>query len=269
MRIAFRLRAVLFGPLGELYVFNDKRATWRAAAGQGFMIGVLGGMGPLATADFFNKVIAATSVTSEEDHVPLLIQSDPRIPPRPPAILADGTSPLPALLAGRDRLIAAGATALVMPCNTAHYWHADLVRDCPVPFLSIVDAVFDELSVEVPKGVKIGLISTQATMAAQIFDQRLLAQGYSVLLPSDADMQTRVTPAIHFVKANHPKQAAPLLEEAIRGLIARGASRIILACTETPVALEAVKSPLMAQCIDPTAALARLCVAWWAGHKKT
>jgi aspartate racemase len=236
------------------------------------MIGVLGGMGPVATADFFNKVIAATSATSsisgDEDHVPLLIQSDPRIPPRPPAILAGGTSPLPALLAGRDRLIAAGATALAMPCNTAHYWYADLARDCPVPFLSIVDAVFDELAAQVPKGVSIGLISTQATMAAQIFDKRLLAQGYTVLVPSEADMQARVTPAIHLVKANRPEQAAPLLEEAIRSLIARGASRVILACTETPVALEAVKSPLMAQCIDPTAALARLCVAWWTAHHK-
>jgi aspartate racemase len=233
------------------------------------MIGVLGGMGPVATADFFNKVIAATSATGDEDHVPLLIQSDPRIPSRPAAILSGGTSPLPTLLAGRDRLIAAGATALAMPCNTAHYWYADLVRGCPVPFLSIVDAVFDELAAEVPRGTKIGLISTQATMAAQIFDKRLLAQGYSVLLPSEADMQARVTPAIKLVKANHAEQAGPLLEEAIRSLIAHGASRVILACTETPVALEAVKSPLMAQCIDPTAALARLCVAWWTAHNKS
>ena len=233
------------------------------------MIGVLGGMGPVATADFFSKVISATAASGDEDHVPLLIQSDPRIPSRPQAILAGGSSPLPALLAGRDRLIAAGATALAMPCNTAHYWYADLARDCPVPFLSIVDAVFDELAVEVPKGVKIGLISTQATMAAHIFDKRLLAQGYSVLLPPEADMQARVTPAISLVKANRADQAGPLLEVAIRSLIARGAVRIILACTETPVALEAIKSPLMAQCIDPTAALARLCVAWWTGHNKS
>lgn len=233
------------------------------------MIGVLGGMGPVATADFFSKLICATAASGDEDHIPLLIQSDPRIPPRPAAILAGGISPLPALLAGRDRLIAAGATALAMPCNTAHYWYADLARGCPVPFLSIVDAVFDELAVEVPKGVKIGLISTQATMAAHIFDKRLLAQGYTVLLPPEADMQARVTPAISLVKANRAQQAGPLLEEAVRSLIGRGASRIILACTETPVALEAIRSPLMAQCIDPTAALARLCVAWWSRHNKS
>ena len=119
------------------------------------------------------------------------------------------------------------------------------------------------------KGVKIGLISTQATMAAHIFDKRLLAQGYGVLLPSEADMQARVTPAILLVKANRPGQAGPLIEEAVRSLIARGASRVILACTETPVALGAIKSPVMTECIDPTAALARLCVAWWKAHSKS
>ena len=76
------------------------------------MIGVLGGMGPLATVDFFSKLIAATPASCDADHVPLLIQSDPRIPPRPPAILSGATSPLPALLAGRDRLIAGGAPAI-------------------------------------------------------------------------------------------------------------------------------------------------------------
>ena len=75
------------------------------------MIGVLGGMGPLATVDFFSKLIAATPATCDADHVPLLIQSDPRIPARPPAILSGAPSPLPALRAGRDRLVAGRGTA--------------------------------------------------------------------------------------------------------------------------------------------------------------
>src|SRR5439155_463262 len=70
------------------------------------MIGILGGMGPLATADFFAKLIQETPAQCDEDHVPVLIQSDPRIPRRPPAILDGGESPLPALLASRDRRLA-------------------------------------------------------------------------------------------------------------------------------------------------------------------
>ena len=133
------------------------------------MVGVLGGMGPLATADFFNKVIAATHATSDAGHVPLLISSDPRIPSRPAAILHGGLSPLPALLAARDRLIAAGAVALVMPCNTAHHWHAQLQAGCDVPFLSIVDAACQEVVQQVARGAPVGIIATRATLAARTF----------------------------------------------------------------------------------------------------
>ncbi|WP_373083895.1 aspartate/glutamate racemase family protein [Sneathiella sp.] len=137
------------------------------------MIGIHGGMGPLATADFFNKVIAATSAAVDADHVPLLIQSDPRVPSRPAAILRGEESPLPALLAGRDRLIAAGAIALAMPCNIAHFWFFELLEDCPVPFLSIVDATCDEAADLAAPGARIGLIATGTTLAKHLFDQRL------------------------------------------------------------------------------------------------
>ena len=131
------------------------------------MIGILGGMGPLATLDFFNKVLAATPAQGDADHVPLLIQSDPRIPSRPSAILGDGPSPLPALMAGRDRLVAAGATALAMPCNTAHFWFSDLSAGCPVPFIGIVDVCMTELAPCSPQA---------ALLASSPPAQRLLAE---------------------------------------------------------------------------------------------
>ena len=134
------------------------------------MIGILGGMGPAATADFYLKVIEEARASRDEDHVPLLIQSDPRIPHRPSAILSGGESPLPALLASRDRLIAAGAVALAMPCNTAHYWFAQLAADCPVPFLSIVDASIDGVAALTPSGSRMGLIATRGTVAGGVFD---------------------------------------------------------------------------------------------------
>jgi len=227
------------------------------------MIGVLGGMGPLATADFFSKVIAATRAAGDEDHVPLLIQSDPRIPSRPAAILRGGESPLPALLVGRDRLVAAGATALAMPCNTAHFWLAELLEGCPVPFLSIVDATCDEAASLAAAGGRIGLIATGATLATQLFDQRLEAMGFVPLLPEDDEMTALVLPAIALVKAGRALEGGQLVEQAVQALLARGATAVVLACTETPLALDAVQSPLRANCVDSTAALARACVAWW------
>ena len=231
------------------------------------MIGVLGGMGPLATVDFFNKVLLATPAKGDADHVPLLIQSDPRIPARPGAILNSGRSPLPELLAGRNRLIAAGATALAMPCNTAHFWFADLVKGCSVPFISIVDASINELRNLVDPGTPIGLIGTRATLAAQIFDTPIKRAGYTPINPDEDTMDALVVPGIELVKAGKAQQGGQLIEQAVKALLAQGAGAVVLACTETPLALDAVQSPLRAQCIDTTAALARACVAWWQAYQ--
>ncbi len=220
-------------------------------------------MGPLATADFFSKVIAATPAAQDENHVPLLIQSDPRVPSRPAAILQGGESPLPALLAGRDRLIAAGAIALAMPCNTAHFWFAELLDGCPVPFLSIVDATCDEVATLAAPGACIGLIATGATLAAQIFDKHLLARGFVPKLPEDAEMTALVLPAIALVKAGRAREGGELVEQAVQALLARGANTVVLACTETPLALDAVESKMRSVCVDSTGALARSCVRWW------
>jgi aspartate racemase len=228
------------------------------------MIGVLGGMGPLATADFFSKVIAAAPAKRDEDHVPLLIQSDPRIPGRPAAILRGGESPLPALLAGRDRLITAGAIALAMPCNTAHVWLPELQQGCPVPFLSIVDASCDEAAARVKPGAAIGLIGTEATLTSRLFDSELTRRGFKPVLPSDDELRDLILPAIEQVKAGRAAEGGEQVERAVQALFGRGAEVVVLACTETPLALDAIASPLRERCVDTNAALARACVGWWA-----
>jgi len=199
--------------------------------------------------------------------VPLLIQSDPRIAPRPAAIVGEGRSPLPELLVGRDRLIFAGAKALAMPCNTAHFWYADLLKGCSVPFLSIVDASVNELALLAEAGSTIGIIATRATLDAQIFDPALVRSGYTVLLPDEIVMNTLVLPGIEFVKAGDPLRAGPLIEEAVQSLLNQGAHAVILACTETPLALDALNSQLRVHCVDSTAALAKCCVVWWQSNQ--
>jgi aspartate racemase len=227
------------------------------------MLGVIGGMGPLATADFFAKLLAATPATGDAGHVPVLILSDPRIPPRSPAILGDGESPLPALRATRDKLVSAGATFLAMPCNTAHFWHAELAADCPVPFLSIIDATCDEIAARAAPGDAVGIIATRATLATHLYDSRLAARGYLPRMPDDLALHNIILPAIDLVKAGKTTEGGRLLLPAIEQFIARGARAVVLACTETPMALDAVDSPLRCYCIDSTAALARACVASW------
>lgn len=227
------------------------------------MLGVIGGMGPAATADFFAKLIEETPASCDEDHIAALIISDPRLPGRPAAILEDGQSPLPALLAIRDKLLAAGATMLAMPCNTAHFWYDDLARDCPVPFVSIVEASCDAVAPLALPGSRIGLIGTRATLAAGIFDRRLKASGYAVLLPGEEELAEAILPSIRRVKEGRAVQAGEMLAPAVQLLLDRGAGAVILACTETPLALDAIGSPLRSRCVDSNRALAKACVARW------
>jgi aspartate racemase len=233
------------------------------------MIGVIGGMGPLATVDFMHKVILATQAEHDEQHVPLLVSNDPRIPRRPAAILGDGESPLPRLIEIRDRLLRAGATALVMPCNTAHHWHAALRADCPVPFPSIIDAACDDAAARLTGVGRVGLVATRATLAAGLFTPALAARGLAPIFPSDAVTDELMLPAIAHVKAGRLAEAGPLMAQTVRSLQAGGADVIILACTEAPIALAAAAGDLGAVCVDSTLSLARVAVSLWRDRSTT
>lgn len=224
------------------------------------MLGVIGGMGPLATADFFRKLVDATPATDDQDHLPVLIHSVPQIPSRPAAILRAGPSPLPALLEARDRLLGAGATMLAMPCNTAHHWYDDLVAGCTVPFIHIVDAVADQLPADARE---LAIVATRATLLTRVFERRLAAHGVALTSPDEATYDRAVQPAIDAVKRGAAEEGGRLLEPVIAAELERGAAAVVLACTELPIALDAVASPLRARCIDSTDALARACVRHW------
>jgi aspartate racemase len=224
------------------------------------MLGVIGGMGPLATADFFRKLIDATPATTDEEHIPVLIHSVPQVPLRPAAILRDGPSPLPALREARDRLLAAGATLLAMPCNTAHHWYDGLVQGCPVPFIHIVDAVAERLPIEARD---VGIVATRATLQSRVFERRLADRGIVFAAPDEGSYERAVQPAIDAVKGGAARDGGRLLEPVIAAQLDRGAAAVVLACTELPIALDAIESPLRARCIDSTDALARTCVRVW------
>ena len=150
-----------------------------------------------------------------------------------------------------------------MPCNTAHFWFAPLARDCPVPFVSIVEASCASLGTIASAAGPVGLIGTRATLAARIFEPQLDALGYPVLLPTEAELAASIMPSIRLVKDGQIRRAGDVLTPAVRALFDRGAAAVILACTETPLALDAIESPLRARCVDSNRALARACVARW------
>jgi len=227
-------------------------------------LGVIGGMGPLATVDFLAKLIELTPAKTDPEHVPVIVSSEPQIPSRPKAYFdPDGApSPLPAILARRDMLLAVGARCLVMPCNTAHFWYDDLTASCPVPFIHIVAATADELARRGIAGAKLGLIATEATLDGRLFEVPLADRGFECILPEERVMADSVRPGIDCVKQHRIAEAAPHFRAAVEHLLERGAAAVILGCTEVPAGLP-MKDPWVAEhTVDPTEALARAALAW-------
>jgi aspartate racemase len=230
------------------------------------VLGVLGGMGPLASAHFMLRLTLLTPAERDQDHVPAVLWSDPRVPDRTSARLAGGADPLPFLLRGIAGLRQAGCGAIAIPCNTAHGWYDAMQAAAGCPMLHIVDAAADELRRIGCIGGRIGVLGTAGTLAMRLYQDRLGELGWECVTPDRAEMDRLVTPGIALVKANRVADARAPLAEAARGLTAKGARAIILGCTEIPLALHtAAANPPPVPLLDTIDALARAAIAWARG----
>src|SRR4051812_30907499 len=130
------------------------------------MLGVLGGMGPMATVDFMGEVVQNTPATCDQEHIPMVVCSAANIPDRTASIFGEGADPFPAMRDTLRRLEAAGATCVAIPCNTAHHWDAALQAGTSVRILHIVDAVADALDDQSMQGGSVGVLATSGTVKA-------------------------------------------------------------------------------------------------------
>lgn len=221
------------------------------------VVGVLGGMGPLATIDFMRKVLDATPAGRDQDHVPMIVSCLPQIPDRTAAFRGEGASPLEAIVDCGRRLESAGADLIVMPCNTAHLWFDAVQARLQRPMLHLVDAALREAHTLAGLQARLGLLATDATIASGLYINRHLPQAPAPawLLPTASEMLEQVMPGIDAVKAGRLETGLALLSEAARALGRRGADVIVLGCTEIPVVLDAAACGLPV--VDATAALAR------------
>jgi aspartate racemase len=225
------------------------------------ILGVLGGMGPLASAQFMVRLTLLTPATRDQDHIPTVLWSDPRVPDRTVGRLSGGADPLPWLLRGIEGLQQAGCAAIAIPCNTAHGWY-DTMRDAArVPILHIVDAAAAELERLGIRRGRIGVMGTQATLAMRLYQDRLGALGWDCIEPSDGEMSHLVSPAIALVKANRVVDAYAPLAEVVSSLSSRGAASVVLGCTEIPLGIQAGPEP-DTPVVDTIDALARAAIAW-------
>lgn len=221
-------------------------------------VGVLGGMGPAATARFLDLLVSATPASSDQDHLPVVVWSDPRVPDRTAAIRGEGPVPTPCLEEGGRALVEAGADVVAIPCNTAHAFTAGLASRIGVPVLDMVEVTVAAVVARQPRPQAVGLLATDGTLLAGLYHEAFARRGVPVLVPEPRD-QARVMRAIRAVKAGDlgvtRRQEAT---DLVAGLVAEGADAVVLGCTELPLLLDHPPT----EAVDSLQCLADAVVRW-------
>jgi aspartate racemase len=223
-------------------------------------VGVLGGMGPAATLDFMAKVLAADTAPREQDRIRILVDCNPGVLDRNAAARGEGPSPGPALAQMARGLVGAGADFLVIACNTAHAWVADIAAATNVPVLSMIEATCDAIAADHPKADQIGLLAGQGCLDAGLYQDAFAARGWRPVIPP-ADLQAQFMTALYAVKAGSLGEAQKAAFVACaEATLAAGARIVVAGCTEVPLLLAA--ADLEVPLIDPNQILAERTVAF-------
>ncbi|GAN00462.1 aspartate racemase [alpha proteobacterium U9-1i] len=198
-------------------------------------IGILGGMGPAATVDLFDKLVRATDAATDQDHLRILIDNNPRIPNRNDAIAGRGPSPVPALIAGARGLEREGADCILISCNTAHFFAPEIGAALSIPILNMIEATVDATKA---RGVKrAGVMAGTGCIDAQLYQNALERAGIEPVT-HDPEEQKRMMALIYRIKGGDMASASRAEARALAAvLIARGAEAIIAGCTEAPLVL--------------------------------
>lgn len=215
-------------------------------------VGILGGMGPLATANLFEKIILHTDAQIDQEHLHIVIDNNTSVPDRTKAILHGGENPLPYLKESIGRLVTAGAELILIPCNTSHYFYDDLCAISPIPILNMISLTREEMTA---KGIKrAALLATDATVQTGVYQNVFDGSGIELLTP-DANGQKEVMRIIYDgVKAGASDFDTAALRCALDAMLAQGCEIFILGCTELPLAFTQYHLDYPVE--DPTLALA-------------
>lgn len=232
------------------------------------VLGVVGGVGPLATAYFMELVIKKTPAERDQDNIPMIVYNDPQIPDRTSYILdKSNPDPLPEMLKVVRWLEDAGADYIAIPCNTAHYFYDAVAAEATVPVLNIIQETTRRIYNTVGSGKTVGILATDGTIQAGVFQSQLEADGFKTAVPSPEDQRDVVMSLIYDrVKKGLPYDSQPLLDLAAR-MHAEGCDVVIVGCTELSVIYQDLpwKPNYL---IDSMDVLADRCVGWYTEQRK-
>ncbi len=226
-------------------------------------VGVLGGMGPAATVDFLDKLVKATPVTAEQDHLHVLVDSNAKVVDRNKAIAGTGPSPGPQLAAMALGLQKSGAGFVVMACNTAHAFEEDIRAALGVPFVSMVEEAADACLREHAGATRVGVLGAPGCINAGLYQAALSRRGLEPMVLAAAGQQ-RFNELLYQIKLGTPlAQITPGMKLLGQTLIDSGADLLLAGCTEVPLVLG--PNDLSRPLLDATWNLAQRCVLYARG----
>ena len=204
------------------------------------MIGILGGMGTQAGLDFCNK-LAKLNAGKLDQQYPMFVLYNKSNTPRRPENLKKYYNVLNALVKGCKMLQKNKCKFIVMPCNTAHYWHEDIQKKIKIPLISMPKEVYKHTKKTCKKNSKIGILCTEATLKTKVYNQ-YFDKDFNLISPEKLLQKNSVNKSIKLVKMGKIKEAEKVIRPAVSYLIKNKCKKIILGCTELPIAIFAYKS---------------------------
>lgn len=251
----------------QVYAEYALRAEAQEAVPE-YKIGVIGGVGPLATVDFMEKVINLTSANKDQDHIKMVVEHNPKIPDRTDNLIGDGPDPTISILAAAKRLEADNADMIAIPCNTAHAFVERIQRYVSIPVVHMIYETACAIRDDYPNCKRIGVLATSGTIQTRVYHQVLEAMGFEVIAP-DEEHQAKVMDAIYGeqgVKVGFTSGVCvDQLTSAVTNVVEAGADAVILGCTELPLLIDASDAYEVAGrsvvVLDPTSVMAQRCVS--------
>lgn len=204
-------------------------------------IGIIGGMGPLATADLFTKIIKASDAKCDNEHIPIIIDNNTKIPDRTAAILGIGESPLEEIILSAKTLEKSGADFLIMPCNTAHYFYNDLTKAINIPILNMIEETAKFILKKNPDIKKIALFSTIGTLKGNVYQNIFNKYDIEIVFPEESENLELMNLIYNVIKNGELNYNPKKIINIIKNFKKKNIDNIILGCTELPIAMNLFK----------------------------
>jgi len=194
-------------------------------------VGIIGGMGPLATVDLYRRIVLRTKALKDQDHIHVVIDSNTNIPDRTKAILANGEDPTVELIKSAKMLEASGADFLIMPCNTAHYFIDVIKENVHIPFCNMLEETVNYTNDKYGEYITVGIMATDGTIKSKIYEDYFKKLGIKTVIPEET--QEKIMKFIYeVIKSGRYDEGTELFYDCVSELKEKGANAFLLGCTE-------------------------------------